>query len=112
MIHEAYLNRQAGLRDDAIRCRALWSTVALQAMNASSREIKKLREDNRAEKAKAELATFRRWISSRDGRDVLTLAGMEYSGRAVENIIDAVWTGRAILSVDRGRDDSDRDRIN
>ena len=102
---EAHLNRQAGLRDDAIRCRALWASVALNEMNRVSRMIRVFRSGRsvkEAEQADAEMAVFRRWLVSRDGRDVLTLAGIDHSERVVANILDAVWTGRAILFADKG----------
>lgn len=93
---ERHLDRNAALHQEAIRCRSLWASVVLSAMNDTAREIRKLREDRLEEKAKHELKIFTSWLWSRDGREVLGRAGIEHSARAVELMTNAVWTGKAI----------------
>lgn len=106
---DRHLDRTAALRQEAIRCRALWATVVLNAMNDTSREIRKLREDHRDEKARHELKIFISWMRSRDGREVLGCAGIDYSARAVALMVDAVWTGKAIAG---GWGDGKQGRVN
>ncbi|TXH44941.1 MAG: hypothetical protein E6Q97_31960 [Desulfurellales bacterium] len=93
---ERHLDRNAALHQEATRCRALWAAVVLNAMNDTAREIRKLREDRRDEKARHELKIFISWMRSRDGREVLGCAGIDYSARAAALMADAVWTGKAI----------------
>ena len=101
--HAKYLDRNAGLRQEAIRRRALWATVVLNAMNDASREIRKMREDGRLEKASFERRVFVAWARSKDGREVLTNAGIDPTARAVEKMAEAVWSGKAISTIEKGR---------
>lgn len=93
---DRHLGMRAALLQEATRCRDLWATVVLNAMNDTAREIRKLREDGRMEKARHELKIFRSWLCSRDGREVLGCAGIEHSARAVDLMVNAVWSGEAI----------------
>lgn len=94
--HEAFLARGAGLRQDAGRCRQLWSTVLLNAMNDAAREVKNAREDNNHGKADREIAIFKRWIMSRDGRTVMERAGVDPNDRAIAKAIEAVSSGNGV----------------
>jgi hypothetical protein len=100
---DAYFNNAAALRSEATQLRALWATVVLQAMNASARAIRSYKEEGRDSVADSELRSFSAWIESKDGKDCLSLAGVDPSSRAIKSIIDAVVSGRAISTIEKGR---------
>ena len=84
---------RAGLRMDAERMRSLWAAVALNAMNEAAHEVRKLREENKHEQAEYVIHRFRVWAKGRNGRDVLHLAGIDHTHRAVESMCLAISSG-------------------
>jgi len=93
---ERHLSRRAVLYQESRSCRAMWAAVVLLAMNESAREIRKLTKNGAKVRAQREIDRFSLWIKSKDGREVLGFAGIDASRRAIDSVIDAVVSGRAI----------------
>lgn len=75
--------------------RKLWAAVVLTALDDAIREVRKRGEDHAVKE-------FRNWVEGRDGREVLTNAGITPTSRATEGMIAfvrrGVPTSRAIFS--------------
>lgn len=89
-------DRRARLRLEAERCRELWASVVLMELARVSLEFKKLMREQRATVAAHVLGNLRRWMVSRDGRECLELAGINYSDRVVQSIIKKVEAGTLV----------------
>lgn len=89
-------DRRAGLRREAERCRELWASVVLAELARVSLEFKKLMREERATVAAHVLGNLRRWMVSRDGRECLELAGINYSDRVVQKIVEKVEAGTLV----------------
>ena len=59
--------------DQAARMRAMWSAVALTSLNDA---IRHTATESKKHKGRA-LKTLTLWVNSRDGREVLSLAGID-----------------------------------
>ena len=70
--------------DQAASMRAMWSTVVLQAIKEARHEAK-IETKRHAGRAMRELG---QWLNSRDGYEVLTLAGIDPSKRATDKILE------------------------
>ncbi len=92
-VHADYIMRRAALRDEAQRCRMLWATVALSAINDTALEVSKLKREGRIDRADLEIKAFERWVRSKDGTEVLRLAGIDNSDRTVSGIMAFVKHG-------------------
>lgn len=89
-IHLPYIERSAALRQDGQRCRTLWAAVVLHAIGEACLRIRNATDKGFHHGVVREIEDFRRWARSRDGREVLTNAGIEPTERAVEQLVGAV----------------------
>lgn len=78
--------RHASLQSIGGKLRQLWAAVALVATNDAAEDIaKEIRARVAPEKRQAALR-FSRWARSADGREVLSLAGIDPSRRATDKL--------------------------
>ena len=66
--------------EQAVRMRAMWSAVVLTAINDAIRHTAR---ESKKNKGRA-LNTLALWANSRDGREVLSLAGIDPSMRVTD----------------------------
>ena len=69
--------------DQAARMRAMWSAVALTSLNDATRHASR---ESKKNKGRA-LKTLALWANSRDGREVLSLAGIYPDKRTTECMV-------------------------
>ena len=69
--------------EQAARMRAMWSAVALTSLNDARRHASKEPEKNKG----WALKTLALWANSRDGREVLSLAGINPDKRTTDGMI-------------------------
>ena len=72
-----------GRDEQAARMRAMWSAVALTAINDA---IRHTAIESKKNKGRA-LKTLESWANSRDGREVLRLAGVDPDKRVTEGMV-------------------------
>ncbi len=84
---------RAALRMDAECLRSLWAAVAMTAVNDAAHELRRARRARDAELAEKAIASFRFWANSRDGREVLALAGYSHDSLVVDRLVDCVMRG-------------------
>jgi len=69
--------------DQAARMRAMWSAVALTSLNDAIRHASR---ESKKHKGRA-LKTLTLWANSRDGREVLSLAGINPDKRVTDCMV-------------------------
>ena len=69
--------------DQAARMRAMWSAVALTSLNDAIHHASKESEKNKGRALK----TLTLWANSRDGREVLSLAGINPDKRVTDCMV-------------------------
>ena len=69
--------------DQAARMRAMWSAVALTSLNDA---IHHTATESKKHKGRA-LKTLALWANSRDGREVLSLAGIDPDKRVTDSMV-------------------------
>jgi hypothetical protein len=69
--------------EQAARTRAMWSAVALTAVNDTIRHTAR---ESKKNKGRA-LNTLALWANSRDGREVLSLAGIDPDKRVTDSMV-------------------------
>ena len=69
--------------DQAARMQAMWSAVALTSLNDA---IRHTATESKKHKGRA-LKTLALWANSRDGREVLSLAGIDPDKRVTDSMV-------------------------
>ena len=69
--------------EQAARMRAMWSAVALTSLNDAIRHASR---ESKKNKGRA-LKTLELWANSRDGRDVLRMAGIDPDKRVTDSMV-------------------------
>ena len=69
--------------DQAARIRTMWSAVVLTSLNDA---IRHTATESKKHKGRA-LKTLTLWANSRDGRDVLSLAGIDTDKRVTDGMV-------------------------
>ena len=69
--------------DQAARMQAMWSAVALTSLNDAIHHASKESEKNKGRALK----TLELWANSRDGRDVLRMAGIDPDKRVTDSMV-------------------------
>ena len=69
--------------EQSTRARVMWSAVVLTAINDSIRHTAR---ESKKHKGRA-LNTLALWLNSRDGRDVLSLAGIDPDKRVTDRML-------------------------
>ena len=69
--------------EQAARMRAMWSAVALTSLNDAIHHASKESEKNKGRALK----TLELWANSRDGRDVLRMAGIDPDKRVTDSMV-------------------------
>ena len=69
--------------DQAARMRDMWSAVALTSLNDAIRHASR---ESKKNKGRA-LKTLELWANSRDGRDVLRMAGIDPDKRVTDSMV-------------------------
>ena len=69
--------------EQAARMRVMWSAVALTSLNDATRHASK---ESKKHKGRA-LKTLTLWANSRDGREVLSLAGIDPDKRVTDCMV-------------------------
>ena len=90
--------------DQAARMRAMWSAVALTSLNDA---IRHTATESKKHKGRA-LKTLELWANSRDGREVLSLAGINPDKRTTECMVAFAAKGvPPTMSRKKGRQTND-----
>ena len=69
--------------EQAARMRVMWSAVALTSLNDAMRHASR---ESKKNKGRA-LKTLTLWANSRDGREVISLAGIDPDKRVTERMV-------------------------
>ena len=69
--------------EQAARMRAMWSAVALKSLNDAIYHAARESKNNKGQALK----TLTLWANSRDGRDVLSLAGIDPDKRVTDSMV-------------------------
>ena len=69
--------------DQAARMRTMWSAVVLTSLNDATRHASR---ESKKNKGRA-LKTLTLWANSRDGREVLSLAGIDPDKRVTDSMV-------------------------
>ena len=88
--------------DQAARMRAMWSAVALTSLNNAIRHA--AREPDK-HKGRA-LKTLTLWANSRDGREVLSLAGIDPDKRVTDRMI--AFAAKGVPTTQPGKKETDQ----
>jgi hypothetical protein len=80
--------------EQAARTRAMWSAVVLTAINDAIRHTAREPKNNKG----PALKTLTRWVNSRDGRKVLSLAGIDPDKRVTDSMIALAAKGVRITT--------------
>jgi hypothetical protein len=80
--------------EQAARTRAMWSAVVLTAINDAIRHTAREPKNNKGQALK----TMTWWVNSRDGRKVLSLAGIDPDKRVTDSMIALAAKGVRIAT--------------
>jgi len=83
--------------EQAARMRAMWSPVALTSLNDAIHHASKESEKNKGRALK----TLELWANSRDGREVLSLAGINPDKRVTDCML--AFAAKGVLTTQPGK---------
>ena len=88
--------------EQAARMRVLWSAVALTSLNDAIRHAPR---ESKKNKGRA-LKTLTLWANSRDGREVLSLAGIDPDKRVTDRMI--AFAAKGVPTTQPGKKETDQ----
>ena len=88
--------------DQAARMRAMWSAVALTSLNDAIRHASR---ESKKNKGRA-LKTLTPWANSRDGREVISLAGINPDKRTTDGMI--AFAAKGVPTTTRRKRETDQ----
>ena len=88
--------------DQAARMRAMWSAVALTSLNDAIRHASR---ESKKHKGRA-LKTLTLWANSRDGREVLSLAGINPDKRVTDCMV--AFAAKGVPTTQPGKRETDQ----
>ena len=88
--------------EQAARMRAMWSPVALTSLNDAIHHASKESEKNKGRALK----TLELWANSRDGREVLNLAGIDLDKRVTDCMV--AFAAKGVPTTQPGKRETDQ----